>query len=413
MHSMLRQAWRNAGSGLRTCVWLGVVVIVALNLRPSLTSISPLLNDIRSSVGLGFQMAGLLTTLPVVCMGLVALLSAQVEARLGEGRGIALGLLCILLASAARGLIDDSLLLLLSALLAGLGIALIQVLLPGLIKRRFVGRVALAMGIYSAALMGGGGLAAWLSPRLASSFGHWQVGLAVWAVPAVFALLLWLQTPWRAAQVLSVEQRLSRFIRNKRAWTLALYFGFSNCGYMTVVAWLPAYYQHLGWNSLNSGALLAWMTVFQVLAALGMPALAQRIRERRGLLGISLMAQLLGFAGLLLAPQQGPLLWVALIGFGLGACFALSLLLSLDHLQEPRAAGQLAAFVQGFGFLINALAPAVGGWLREITGGFSTTWLLMLVCIVVMLALTQRFSPASYWRISSNRQQPPAPAAGG
>jgi len=81
-------------------------------------------------------------------------------------------------------------------------------------------------------------------------------------------------------------------------------------------------------------------------------------------------------------------------------------------LQEPSAAGQLAAFVQGFGFLINALAPAAGGLLREITGGFSTTWLLMVVCIALMLALTPRFSPASYWRITTNAQQPPAAACG-
>ncbi|MDC6695239.1 cyanate transporter, partial [Leclercia adecarboxylata] len=129
-------------------------------------------------------------------------------------------------------------------------------------------------------------------------------------------------------------------------------------------------------------------------------------RERRGLLSISLLAQLLGFAGLLFYPQQLPLLWGALIGFGLGACFALSLILSLDHLQEPRAAGQLAAFVQGIGFLLNALAPAAGGWLREHSGSFASTWLLMLFCVALMLALTQRFSPASYWRISSNHQQP-------
>lgn len=397
-------------SAWRSLAWLLVVISLALNLRPSLTAISPLLNDIRAGVGLGFQMAGLLTTLPVVCMGLVALLSAQIEARLGEGRGIACGLLCILLAGAARGVVDHSLLLLLTALLAGLGIALIQVLVPGLIKRRFAGRVAMAMGLYSAALMGGGGLAAWLSPQLAQRTGHWQMGLAVWALPALLALLIWLRTPWREAQALAVDQGLGRFVRNKRAWTLALYFGLSNCGYMTVVAWLPAYYQQLSWSSQNSGALLAWMTLFQVLAALAMPALAQRTRERRGLLSISLLAQLMGFAGLLLYPQQVPLLWVALIGFGLGACFALSLILSLDHLQEPRSAGQLAAFVQGIGFLLNALAPAAGGWLREHTGSFASTWLLMLLCVALMLALTQRFSPASYWRISSNRQQPPCSA---
>lgn len=382
--------------------WALILIALGLNLRPILTSISPLLEEIRESSQLGFQGAALLTSLPALCMGLVALASALVEARLGEGRGIALGLLCILLACAVRGFTVDGGLLLGTALLAGIGVALIQVLAPGLVKRQFAGRVALAMGVYSAALMGGGGLAAWFSPRLASHFGHWQAGLLVWMLPALLALLLWLKMPWRSAQPLAAGQRVQAFMGNRRAWSLALYFGFSNCGYMTLVAWLPAYYQQLGWSARDAGSLLALMTLFQVLAALLMPALAQRMRERRGLLSISLIAQLFGFAGLLLDPLDAPLLWIALVGFGLGACFALSLILSLDHLRDPRAAGQLAAFVQGFGFLINALAPALGGWLRELTGGFQATWLLMLACMLAMLALTWRFSPASYWRISSN-----------
>ncbi|HBX57189.1 CynX/NimT family MFS transporter [Pseudomonas sp. UBA2684] len=390
---------------LRMLGWTLLLIALGLNLRPILTSVSPLLNDIRLSAQLSVQAAALLTTLPVVCMGLVALLSAAVETRLGEGRGIALGLLCILLACAARGVIADGTLLLGTALLGGIGIALIQVLVPGLVKRQFVGRVALAMGIYSAALMGGGGLAAWLSPRLASQLGNWQAGLAVWIVPALLALLLWWRAPWRMSPAQPAGHTVQTFMRNRRAWLLALYFGFSNCGYMTVVAWLPAYYQQLGWSSQDSGSLLALMTVFQVFAALGMPALAQRMRERRGLLSISLVAQLLGFAGLLFQPHSAPLLWVALIGFGLGACFALSLILSLDHVHDPRAAGQLAAFVQGFGFLINALAPSVSGWLLERSGGFHATWQLMLACNVVMLGVTWRFSPSSYWRIFSNQRQ--------
>lgn len=394
------------GDRWRLLGWVLLLVMLGLNLRPMLTSISPLLGAIRASTGLGFQAAALLTTLPVVCMGLVALCGALIQARLGEGRGIALGLLCIVLACAARGFIADGDLLLGSALLGGVGIALIQVLVPGLIKRRFSAHVALFMGLYSAALMGGGGLAALLSPHLASAAGHWQVGLWVWGLPAVLTLLLWLKTPWQVAQARVPGQGLSRFVRNRRAWLLALYFGFSNCGYMTVVAWLPAYYQQLGWSPADSGALLALMTVFQVLAALSMPALAQRGRERRGLLSVSLIVQVAGFAGLLGWPQVAPLLWVALIGFGLGACFALCLILSLDHLPDPRAAGQLAAFVQGIGFLINAVAPSASGWLREQTGGFHATWVLMLLCILVMLVVTWRFSPASYWRIERNA--PPA-----
>ncbi len=107
------------------------------------------------------------------------------------------------------------------------------------------------------------------------------------------------------------------------------------------------------------------MTIFQVIAALLMPVLAQRGIDRRPLLGISLLAQTVGYLGLLLAPLQFPHLWVALCGFGLGACFALSLLLTLDHHRDPRQAGQLAAFVQGVGFLINAISPWMTGWLRE------------------------------------------------
>ncbi|MDT9647041.1 CynX/NimT family MFS transporter, partial [Pseudomonas sp. JV245A] len=60
---------------------------------------------------------------------------------------------------------------------------------------------------------------------------------------------------------------------NRRAWLLALYFGLVNCGYMSMVAWLPAYYLQMGWSASQSGSLLAFMTLFQVSAALLMPAL--------------------------------------------------------------------------------------------------------------------------------------------
>ena len=187
---------------------------------------------------------------------------------------------------------------------------------------------------------------------------------------------------------------------------LALYFGLVNCGYMSMVAWLPAYYLQLGWSATQSGTLLAFMTIFQVIAALLMPALAQRQTDRRLLLGISLSAQAIGFTGLALWPLQAPQLWVALIGFGLGACFALSLILTLDHRRDPQQAGQLAAFVQGVGFLINALSPWMSGWLRELTGSFVSAWWVLIITVLAMLILTRRFSPGSY------RDAPPATTCG-
>ncbi|MFC5695888.1 CynX/NimT family MFS transporter [Pseudomonas sp. GCM10022186] len=381
-----------------------LLIVLGLNLRPILASVSPLLADIRSATGMGFQTAALLTTLPVICMGLVALLSNRLGG-LGERRGIGLGLALIAGACLVRLLCGQAGPLLATALLGGAGVALIQALLPAVIKRRFEGRVALAMGVYSASLMSGGGLAALFSPLLAHRFEHWQAGLGLWLVPALLALALWLSRPVPGAAPTTVG-RAASFLRDRRAWLLALYFGLVNCGYMSMVAWLPAYYQQLGWTPTRSGSLLAFMTIFQVLAALAMPALAHRSSDRRPLLAVSLLAQAVGYCGLLWAPLGLSALWVALIGFGLGACFALSLILTLDHRRDPREAGQLAAFVQGVGFLINAVSPWLSGWLRELTGGFISAWLVLLVGVLLMLGVTRLFSPASYRPATRQAQVP-------
>ena len=385
--------------------WL-LLIALGLNLRPLLSSVSPLLNEIRSATGMSFQSSAWLTSLPVICMGLVALMGIRLEARLGERRGIALGLLLIALACLVRLLLDQATTLLATALLGGIGVALIQALVPALIKRRFAGHVALAMGVYSASLMGGGGVAALLSPHLASHFSHWQAGLGIWLLPALAALLLWWWMPVSGMRNTNVAAPGEALSRQRRAWTLALYFGLINCGYMSMVAWLPAYYLQLGWSAPQSGSLLAFMTIFQVSAALLMPALAQQRIDRRPLLAISLVAQALGFTGLVLWPLDAPHVWVALIGFGLGACFALSLLLTLDHRRDPRQAGQLAAFVQGVGFLINAVSPWLSGWLRELTGSFTSAWWVLIVTVLAMLVLTQVFSPASYQRKASAENNP-------
>ena len=383
-------------SAFKTFAGWALLMCLGLNLRPILSSVSPLLNEIRGATGMSFQSSAWLTSLPVICMGLVALLGVRIEARLGERRGVSLGLLLVLLACLVRLFFGQAAALLATALLGGAGVALIQALVPALIKRQFQQRVALAMGVYSASLMCGGGFAALLSPQLASHFANWQVGLGLWVLPAMAALLLWLCLPLGAGRRNGPPAPRAGLWSNRRAWLLALYFGLVNCGYMSMVAWLPAYYQQLGWGVLPSGSLLAFMTIFQVIAALLMPVLAQRGVDRRPLLGISLLAQTIGYLGLIIAPLDYPHLWVALCGFGLGACFALSLLLTLDHHRDPRQAGQLAAFVQGVGFLINAVSPWLTGWLRQLTGGFVSAWVVLTVTAVAMLLVTREFSPATY-----------------
>lgn len=377
--------------------WLLLLfVVVGLNLRPLLTSISPLLSDIRSATGMRFQAASMLTTLPVMMMGCVALLSARLSRLVGDHRGIAAGLAAIAIACAYRFFADSAAALILSAGLAGVGVAIIQALMPGVIKHNYAQRMSLTMGLYSAALMGGGGLGAVLSPWVAKLFGSWHAGLAMWALPATFAFLLWTFRHTPMPPHYKEGHAQSAFYKIPRAWLLAIHFGWINGGYTSMVAWLPQFYREHGWTMQSSGSLLGLMTAAQVIASLLLPLLARHSIDRRPWLVLGLLAQFAGFAGLIVSPDHFALVWIAVLGFGLGGTFSLCLILALDHLKQPRQAGELVAFVQGIGFMIAALAPFATGFIRDMTGDFVIAWVALACSVVVLLIITLRFDPKTY-----------------
>lgn len=381
---------------MRGALNLLLVLLLALNLRPILTSIGPLLEPMRASTGLGYQQAALLTALPVLCMGLVPLLQPWLRRWISEHGGMLGGLAAIALACLWRLQLDSAWALLASAVLAGLGVAVVQGMMPGLVNRWFPSRLAAAMGLYSAALMSGGGLAAVLGPHISGHFGHWQAGLGLWAVPALLAILAWavLRPPHVAPKLAGAGG--GHWFGTRRAWLLAVYFGLINGGYTSMVAWLPAYHLEHGGTAQGGGDLVGLMTLFQVAGALGLPLLLRGFADRRPGLWLALSIQLLGFLGLLLAPTWAMGVWVAMIGFGLGACFSLSLTLTLEHLKTPAEAGSLAAFVQGVGFIITGTVPYITGWLRDVSGDFQASWTLLTVTVLAMLLVTACFAPRGY-----------------
>ncbi|MFL9900460.1 cyanate transporter [Paraburkholderia fungorum] len=385
----------------RDALWLCAIVVIGVNLRPLLTSISPLMTTIRDATGLSFYGASLLTSLPVVAMGIGAFGAGALSRSIGETRGIALGLLAIALACGARWSTASGAALLATAVLAGVGVAAIQALLPAVMKQRFPARVPLAMGVFSASIMGGGGLGARLSPWVSTAMGSWHAGLAVWALPAVAALLCWLGLNRRslhgpAAQPAPADAMAFSLWRKRRAWTLGLYFGIVNGGYTTLVAWLPAFYQQHGASVADSGSLLAGMTVFQAAAALLLPLAAAPFRDRRPWLVVGLSAQLLGLLGLIFWPDTAPLVWVGVAGAGLGGTFSLTLVTAMDHSAHHSVAGKLVAFTQGVGFVVAAIAPVFAGMVRSWTGGFGAAWVMLAVSIAAMIMVSLFFSPRSY-----------------
>ena len=244
--------------------------------------------------------------------------------------------------------------------------------MPSVIKRRFQHRTPLVMGLWSAALMGGGGLGAAITPWLVQHSETWYQTLAWWALPAVVALFAWW---WQNAREVASSHKTTttpvRVVFTPRAWTLGVYFGLINGGYASLIAWLPAFYIEIGASAQYSGSLLALMTLGQAAGALLMPAMA-RHQDRRKLLMLALALQLVGFCGFIWLP------------------------LPLDHSAQPAIAGKLVAFMQGIGFIIAGLAPWFSGVLRSISGNYLMDWAFHALCVVGLMIITLRFAPARF-----------------
>ena len=387
----------NVRATTRPALWLMFsIMLVALNLRPSMAAVGPLLSSIRADIALSFSMASLLTMLPVMAMGLAMFFGLRVSQRFGEQRTVVLSLLIIGVASASRLFLDSAVELILSAVLAGVGIALIQALMPALIKARFSDNVALCMGLYVTSIMGGAAIAASFAPLVMNQSGSWRLGLAIWAALAVMALLLWSGLRGESTARSTQSTRRPSFFANSRAWLLAIFFGLGTASYTCVLAWLAPYYVEQGWSEQHAGLLLGFLTAMEVLSGLVTPAIANRSRDRRLVLVVLLALIMAGFCGLILCPQQLSLLWPCLLGLGIGGLFPMSLIVSLDHLDDPQRAGALTAFVQGIGYLIAGLSPLMAGMIRDQQGSFEWAWWALTGVVGLMILMVLRFDPRHY-----------------
>lgn len=387
-------------SSSRINTWrIAAIILVGLNLRPVLASVPPLLDLVLAATGMADTVAGLLTALPVFVMGLGALSVAPLRRLLGEQLGVAAGLVLIAGATAGRMWAGNTGLMLATGVVAGLGIAVTQALLPIYIKTRFAAGSSGIMGLYSTAIMGGAAVASVASPLMAQQT-SWQEALAVWALPAAAALLCWLMAMRLTAAGQNATPNSTSFAAataahtpRSRIWLLAAFFGLGTGAYTLVLAWLPPYYTALGWTPVAAGQLLGAVTAAEIVAGLLVSLCIRRLPDRRPALFSAIGALLLGLLGWILAPAA--LAWPAavLAGLGIGALFPLSLIVAMDHARTPQEAGRLASFVQGAGYLIAALFPFAAGLIRQHLSDLTPAWILMTLICLVLFVMAFRFRP--------------------
>lgn len=382
---------------------LAAIVLVGLNLRPALAAVGPLLDMIQRATGIGDGAASLLTTIPILLMGLGALGARPLQRVTGIAGGVWFGVVLIGLACASRVGAQHPWLLLASACCAGIGIAMVQALLPGFVKAHFAARIGGAMGVYSTSIMGGAVLASVAAPLVAARWG-WLAALAGWALPAALAALAWplasrgdRTVSVRPAAATAVDARASR---SPRAWRLALFFGIATGAYTLVLAWLPPYYMRLGWSPTAAGSLLGGVTLAEVVAGLAVSATIDRVPDRRPALHAAIASLLLGLVLMLAAPERLALPAALLLGAGIGALFPLSLIVTVDHAATPADAASLTGFVQGVGYLIAGLFPFAAGIVRQHLADLTPAWVAMACLCVVLFVLAAGFAPGMTRRVA-------------
>ncbi|WP_435052341.1 CynX/NimT family MFS transporter [Pseudomonas brassicacearum] len=376
-HPLVRRPW---------LLLLGLI-LVALNLRPALSSMAPLLSEVSRSLGLSAAQAGLLTTLPVLCLGLFAPLAPVLARRFGAER-VVLGILLTLAGGIVLRSAFGQVGLFVGSILAGASIGVIGVLLPGIVKRDFAKQAGAMTGVYTMALCLGAAMAAGATVPLSELLGHsWALGLGFWVVPALLAAMFWLPQVGEKHGAHQVAYRVRGLLRDPLAWQVTLYMGLQSSLAYIVFGWLPSILIGRGLTPTQAGLVLSGSVIVQLISSLAAPWLATRGKDQRLAIVIVMLMVLGGLFGCLYAPLDGLWGWAILLGLGQGGSFSLALTLIVLRSRDAHVAANLSSMAQGFGYTLASLGPFAVGVVHDLTGGWNALgWIFGLVGLGAIVA---------------------------
>ncbi|MFH8678700.1 CynX/NimT family MFS transporter [Streptomyces lydicus] len=380
------------GTGGRRALYAGAgVVLLALNLRPALVAVSPLAGTIRADSGMSAAATSLLTALPLLCFGLLAPLAPRLGRRFGTERSL-LGTMALICLGTALRMLDAVGALFAGTVVIGAGIAVANVLLPGLIKRDFPARAGLMTGLYSMSLFGGAALAAGVTVPVQQATGlDWRSTLACWGGLAVLALLFWLPRTGRRTRVArAAAQEAAHPVRglwrDPLAWQVTGYMGLQSLSYYAAAAWLPTMLTDAGMSAGDAGWMLSFSSLLGIAGSFLAPVVVGR-RLRAGVLAaVGALLCAAALTGVLLAPAEGAYLWMVLLGLGQGAAISLALLFIVQRAPDARHTAQLSSMAQCFGYVLAATGPAVLGAVHDASGSWTVPLAVLLALLLPQVA---------------------------
>lgn len=361
---------------------VALLALVGVNLRLTLAVVSPLLPEISGDYRLSLPVAGLVTTAAVLMFGLAAPVAPVLVARFNPDRVLMVGLALVCIGAVVRALGGVALFFTGMIVLGG-GIALMNVVMPVIVKRDFARRTGLATGVYTAALNIGSAAVAAVAVPLSQSWSGWRMVAALAAVPAGLALLAWWRRPAVGTAGAYGRVRLGALIRQPLAWQVTGYMALQSLLYYVLLAWLPTIYADNGLSAVRAGLILAVAQVAQLVACLLAPMVAAVVRDQRALAAGFAILTAIAYLGFAVAPLAAPMLWSVVLGLGQGGALTVALMLIVLRSPDTSAAAGLSAMSQGVGYLVAACGPPLVGMISELTGGWAPVLLVLtIVCLV-------------------------------
>ena len=366
------------------------IVVLAFNLRGSITSLPPLFPELSSSLHLSPAAIAALAATPVLCFGVFSGVAAPLSRRYGEERVLLVALALLGIGLLGRAALP-AWLLFPGTVLAAAAIALMNVLLPSLIKRRQPDRAGLLIGVYLLSLAAGAILGSLLAvPLFQASGGSVPLALGIWALPVAAAVLAWLPQ-WRfrtapAGTPRPAQRRLLKVSRYLLAWQVMGFMGLQSLIYYATLSWLPTLFRDRGADPVHAGTLLALMNIGNAVTLMLIPVLAHRTRDQRWLVALTVASSAVGLAGAWFAPMGGAAFWVVLLGFGQGAALGLAVYFTVARAPDPVSSASLSAFAQGAGYLVATTGPLVVGFLHTATGSWTVPVVVLLAVLAAELA---------------------------
>ena len=371
-----------------TAVILTVVVLVAVNLRLALSSLPAVATLIQAETGWNDAVIGALTTVPVLGMGVFALVVPRLAQRIGRSHAVSLGLAAMAFGLGLRLFGAVAATLFLSALFAGLSIAIVGGLVPGIVREQLANSMGKATSLWTSAMMGGAALGAALTLPLADILGGWNRALALWALPAVIALVAWtlMERGHPAHDRPATAVRLADLPwRNSTAWALTAFMTLNSVGFYSMLAWTAPSYAERGYTPETAGLFFGVFTATGIIAGLTLPALSHRTRYRRALFSVTVVGCSAALLSIAFLPTFVPPIVLAVLSLTMSGGFAMSLGLLSEYASDAAGSARLTAMAFTITYGAAAFSPFVMGAIMDAIDSWTVIFVLLAAITLTQL----------------------------